>query len=69
MIAMLSEAVPPARRGPLLLLNHSAILVGMALGAWGGGVILSTWDFPTVGTCAVVGTILLVGLLHRVPDP
>jgi len=69
MIAMLSEAVPPARRGPLLLLNHSSILIGMALGSWLGGVVLSAWDFPTVGTCAALGTALLVGLLYQMPDP
>ncbi len=65
-MAALGELVPAASRGPLLLVNNTAILTGMATGAAAGGWLYARGGYSATGLGAgivtVLASLLLLGL-------
>lgn len=57
-MAALGELVPLRERGPLLLVNNTAILGGMALGAAGGGRLFAQGGYAAAAAGASMVTIL-----------
>jgi len=55
MISMLGEAVPSNIRGPLLLANHSIILLGVSAGSYLGSLFFESRGMPSL---AIIGGIL-----------
>lgn len=74
-MAALGELVPATRRGPLLLVNNTAILTGMATGAAVGGWLFARGGYAATGLGAGIVTIVaglsLLGLrpARALPPP
>jgi predicted MFS family arabinose efflux permease len=69
MMAILTETVPADRRGPLLLANHTAILLGTGLGSYLGGIAYAARGFTAVGHAAGAVTFAVLFLIVILPDP